>query len=125
MLDNPPPRLDLTTHMSSPQINTPILSYIVHPLPFTPTPIPPIQDSTMQDLHGLVEQQQLRRVMPTAPMPDKVDCGKSCPINGGKRFARGAQIWTVGMIIKMMEDRLGVRIRLNSCTTIHIYTLVI
>jgi hypothetical protein len=31
----------------------------------------------------------------------------------------------VGMIIKMMEDRLGVRIRLNSCTTIHIYTLVI
>jgi hypothetical protein len=125
MLDNPPRHLDLTIYMPSPQINTPILSYIVHPLPSIPTPIPLTQDSTMPDLHGMEEQQQLKRVMPTAPMPDKVDCGKSCPINGGKRFARGAQTWTVGMIIKMMEDRLGVRIRLNSCTTIHIYTLVI
>jgi hypothetical protein len=57
-------------------------------------------------------------------MPSIVDCGKCCLTNGGKRFARGGQIWTVGMIIRMMEDRLGVRIRLNSCTFIHIYTLV-
>jgi hypothetical protein len=125
MLDNPPPHLDLTISTASPRTNTPIPSYIVHLLPFIPTPIPPTQDLTMPDLHGMEEQQQLKRVMPTAPMPDKVDCGKSCPINGGKRFARGAQTWTVGMIIKMMEDRLGVRIRLNSCTIIHIYTLVI
>jgi hypothetical protein len=125
MLDNPPRHLDLTIYKADPRINTPILSYIVHPHLFIPTPILPTQDSTMPDLHGMEEQQQLKRVMPMAPMPDKVDCGKSCLINGGKRFARGAQTWTVGMIIRMMEDRLGVRIRLSSCTIIHIYTLVI
>jgi hypothetical protein len=125
MLGNPPRHLDLTISKANARANTPTLSYTVHPLLFIPKAILPTQDSTMLDLHGTVEQQQLKREMPTAMVPNKVDCGKSCLTNGGKRFARGAQTWTVGMIIRMMEDRLGVRIRLSSCTIIHIYTLVI
>jgi len=121
MLGNLIPHLDLTMYTAGLQTNTPILLYIVHPLLFIPTPIPPTPDSTMLDLDGMEEQPLLKRAMPTTIIPNIVDCGKSCPINGGKRYARGGQTWTVDMIIRMMEDKLGVRIRSSSCT-VYTYT---
>lgn len=68
----------------------------------------------MPDLDGMEEQLLLKRVTLTATTPITAVYEKSCPTSGGKHCARGGRTWTVGMITRMMEDRLDERIRLNS-----------
>ena len=76
--------------------------------------------SITQDQHGEEErapewaqEQLLKRVMQMATITIKVECVEFYLINGGKHYVRGEQIWMEDMMIRKMEVKLVVPIRLN------------
>jgi hypothetical protein len=70
----------------------------------------------MQDRHGeeaRAREQKLRKGMLAVTIMTRVGCVEFYLINGGKRYVHGERIWTEDMMIRKMEVRLVVRIRLN------------